>query len=395
MNRRQFLQGAAVLSTAGMWVRFSAYANEPGPTPGTANRLLLVVFLQGGNDALNTVAPVSDPAYARARPVLGLRANQGLALGQGSVLHPSLPWLHQQWTGGRLAIVDGVGYLGSDQSHSRSTDTWETASPERRWTTGWIGRYLDRTEHRRFGPVRAAALTVEPPRTLVGATSSPVATESLASFSFADRGAADEAERRTAFAEMLMTSADDVRLRTAVAAGQRRMIDAVNPVASATAAAGNVGAGAGVAHLFASGVGTEIGFIRLTGFDTHSDQPLYHGKRLASLDDTLREFFATATNLGVADRATALVVSEFGRRVGENAGVGTDHGAAGTAFVVGPRVRGGYYGPRPSLTDLQDGSLKPTVDFRSVYASMLEQVLGVRSRAVLGGTYAPLPLVNL
>ena len=394
MKRRDFLKGAAIASTAPFWGRMSAYANETGPA-GVADRFLLMIFLSGGNDGLNTVVPLAKPAYARHRPNLALKPETVLDMGIGYGLHPSLPFIHQQCKAGRVAVVHSVSYPRPDFSHFRSTEFWDTGSPERRWYSGWVGRYIDSTEGSRFGPVRAVGVGPEMPRMLAGEAISPVVLDSLPAFTYADKAAIDAAARRRAYAAFSATVPAETSLRRDVLLAQRRTLSAMDPIAAAARAAnGAIAPGDTVAHLFAAGVGAEVGFIKLGSFDTHTDQLRQHATLLANFDGVVQNFFATATRLGIADRATVLAFSEFGRRVPENYGLGTDHGAAGPAFVIGPRVKGGAYGPSPNLTNLVDGNLRMGVDFRSVYASLIEQVLRVPSAPLLGAQFPLLPLVS-
>lgn len=397
LNRRDFLKGLAAAgvaaSTLPLWGRASAYA-DTGPST-TADRFLLLIFLQGGNDGVNTVIPAGDTAYPRLRGALALKPEQVLDLGIGMGLHPSLPFLHQQWSAGRMAILHSVGYPKPDLSHFRSTEYWETASPERRWLSGWVGRYLDATEGQRFGPIRAVGVGGEQPRVLTGDSVSPVALRSLSTFSFADGGTSDIAARRRAYEAFSKTVPVDASMRSRVVAAQRRTVSAIGPVGNAARSApGTTEAGATAAHLFAAGVGAEVGFISLGGFDTHTDQLAPHAALLSSLDATVNGFFTTAGQLGIADRSTVLVFSEFGRRAMVNYSNGTDHGAAGPAFVIGPRVIGGAYGTRPNLNRLVDGNIPMSIDFRRVYASLLEQVLKVPSAPVLGEQFATIPLIR-
>jgi uncharacterized protein (DUF1501 family) len=184
-------------------------------------------------------------------------------------------------------------------------------------------------------------------------------------------------------------------MRSKVLAGQQRMVDAVNRVSGASEefTIANPTAAQIVAQMFAAGVGTEIGFIGVGAFDTHVGQPTAHADSLKQADDAIASFFEAAKTLGLADRATVITFSDFGRRPEENAGSGTDHGSSTPLFVLGPRVRGGLYGRRPDLDTLDDtGNLVMEVPMQSVYASVLAQALRVDPAPILGGSYSTLPL---
>ena len=398
MNRRDFLKSIALASTAPLWIRFSeigATAAEGTPLP-LPSHMLLVLFLNGGNDGLNTVVPYLDGAYKSARPTIGLAPSDVVPIGGGLGIHKSLERVAGMWSTGNLAIVHNVGYPNPNFSHFDSTQIWETASPDFRYHTGWLGRYLDATDGPNAGPVRAVAIgTGGLPRTLVGQDSSGVSLNGLSDFSFADDGRGDAPMRRSAYGAFAAGSVDDGSMRTAILKAQDTATKAVSVV-------GQVREGITeplteaetVAHMFSAGVGTEIGFIQVGGFDTHTTQNALHAQQLAEVDNAIRSFFSAANTLGLADRATVMTFSDFGRRVGENASNGTDHGSSMPVLVMGPRVNGGVYGARPDLTDLQDGNLKPSINFGSVYSSVIAQGFGVDPVPIIGAEFPLLPLIS-
>lgn len=391
LDRRTFLKGVAAASALPLSVRLGAMAGwgATGPVP-TPDRMLLVVNLGGGNDALNTVAPYTDPAYAKVRPTLGLRSTEVRPLGSGYGLHASLTFLHEQWVAGRLAVVQSVGYPNPTQSHFDSARIWETASRDGRWQTGWLGRYLDASDGTRPGLVRAVAVNSHLPLLITGERNLGLSFPALAELDFADGGTSDVALRRRAF-EGFAAAASSSMLGK-VAGAQVAMRGAVSTVQATPDRPAPRSAAESVAQIFSAGLGTEIAVLHLSDWDTHSNQRAVHAQRLAQLDAICKAFFTAARSYGVGDRANVLVVSEFGRRVPENGTEGSDHGAATTVLAVGPNVRGGFHGSRPNLTALQDGNLVHAVDMRSVYASVLQQLLRWPSDAVLGGTFPTAPL---
>jgi uncharacterized protein (DUF1501 family) len=396
MNRREFLKAVALASAAPMWVRFSAVgaeAAEGGSVP-VPSRLLLVVFLNGGNDGLNTVVPYLDGAYKAQRPQLALKPDELYGIGGGLALHRSLARVHSMWQSGQVAIVHNVGYPNPNFSHFDSTYIWETASPDLKHHTGWLGRYLDATDGSSHGPVRAVAVgTAGLPRTLIGETAGGVALNSLSDFSFVDDGRPDAALRRAAFAAFGSGSAGGMHAK--VVEAQSQMTGAVAAVSKvADDVSGPMSPAKTVAQMFAAGVGTEIGFISVGGFDTHTTQRGAHAAQLKEVDEAIAAFFDAAATLGIADRATVITFSDFGRRVGENASAGTDHGSSMPVLVMGPRVLGGAYGSRPDLTQLEDGNLIPGIHLGSVYGSVLSQAFGVDPAPIIGGNYPLLPLIG-
>jgi len=397
MNRREFLKAVALASTAPLWVRFSSLGAEAstGPLP-IPDHLLLVLFLNGGNDGLNTVVPYLDPAYKIARPTVSLGASDVFALGGGLGLHKSLARVKSMWNAGQVAIVHNVGYANPNFSHFDSTQIYETASRDFRYHTGWLGRYLDATDGPASGPVRAVAVgTGSLPRTLVGQNDAGVELDTLGEFAFADGGRADAEFRRSAYARFGAGLVEDGSMRTAIQKAQATTTSAVGVVGAVAAGLTDpLTTAETVAHLFSAGVGTQIGFISVGGFDTHTTQLSAHAQQLTEVDTAIASFFDAANALGLGDRATVMTFSDFGRRVGENASNGTDHGSSMPIMLMGPRVRGGVYGERPDLTDLSDGNLKPAINFGSVYASVLAQAFGVDPDPIMGAAYPLLPLIQ-
>lgn len=395
MNRREFLKAVALASAAPMWVRFSAIGAEAatGAVP-IPDRLLLVLYLAGGNDGLNTVVPYLDPAYASVRPTIGLKADEVSSIGGGLALHKSLARVHGMWQQGQVAVVHNVGYPKPNFSHFDSTYIWETASPDMRYHTGWLGRYLDASEGPANGAVRAIAVgNGGLPRTLIGEQGEGFALNTLSDFAFADAGRPDAALRRAAYASF-GAGVPSSAMHDKVVQAQNNMMSAVATVSQvAKGITGPMTPAKTVAQMFAAGVGTQIGFISVGGFDTHTTQRTAHAARLKEVDAAIGEFFDAAAALGIADRATVVTFSDFGRRVGENASNGTDHGSSMPVLVMGPRVRGGSYGGRPDLTELDAGNLVPAIHLGSVYSSLLAQAFDVDPAPIMGTSYPPLSLL--
>ena len=398
MDRRDFLKAVTLASTAPLWVRLGPLAGGVAeaavPTP---DRLLLVLYLAGGNDGLNTVAPYANATYKKLRPDLALRSSEAFNLGGGYGLHRAMPTINSMWKAGQVAIVRDVGYPNPNFSHFDSAYIWETASPELRYHAGWLGRYLDATDARSNAPVRAVAVGLDAlPRCLIGRSQNGVAMNRLGDFSFIDDGRADAALRRRAYRAFGAGGMDGSSMRDKVLTAQEGTAAAITAVAGAAKKVGGASLTPAqtVATIFGAGVGTEIGYIYVGGFDTHTTQRGSHAQILTDVDNAVKQFFEQADKLGLADRATVLTFSEFGRRVEENASQGTDHGSSQPMMVIGPRVNGGFKGVAPDLTDLTDGNLKPKTHFNSVYGSVLADLFDVDPAPILGGDYPHIPLVG-
>jgi uncharacterized protein (DUF1501 family) len=313
-----------------------------------------------------------------------------------------MPFLHSLWQGGQLAVVHDVGYPQPDFSHFESMAIWQTASLDGRFRDGWLGRYLDVTDGGAPAAMRAIALQDGLPTALTSAKDEGIAIGSLSGFGFGDEGQTGSAARHRALASFeALDGRGPQDMWGRVALAEARTVSAVEEVGSLTKAAGaGGGAGGGVARpgqelavLMGGGLGTEIGWVTVGGFDTHANQIAQQRQALTGLDTVCKDFFTEAASVGIAGRTTVLVFSEFGRRVGDN-GSGTDHGSAQPVLVAGPLVRGGFVGSRPDLTALNRGNLVAAVDYRSVYASLLEQVLHTDPDPLLGGSFPRLPLMR-
>ncbi len=406
-TRRQFLQvfgSTGVLSLGGLppWVLSQALANDA--VPGPDQRVLVLIQLAGGNDGLNTVIPYGDDEYHRRRPGIGIPKGAVLKLNDRFGLHPSLGGLQNLFDQGRLAVVQGVGYPHPDRSHFRSMDIWHSAQPDGETPRdGWLGRALEWQFQQGKQATEGLALGVERLPLALASGTIPVPTlRRIEDWKLAE-GDPSVANRRLQRALLTKSASTPARgelefLRqasnTAFAAADRLagLTKAYQPSAEypGTHLARQLKL---VAQFIAADVPTRIFFVSLEGFDTHSQQQPGHAALLAELSGAIAAFQADLEGHGLGDRVMTATFSEFGRRVEENGSLGTDHGAASMLFAVTKEGKGGFYGAMPSLTDLTDGDLKFTTDFRQVYAAWLENWLGVSSEAVLGGNFAPVPFV--
>ncbi|MBV9661843.1 MAG: DUF1501 domain-containing protein [Acidimicrobiales bacterium] len=393
LSRRRFLLGAGAAAAAGFGL--DRYLESGGGSAAHAGSShggpLVLVTLYGGNDGLNTVVPYADSAYRAGRPTLGYSPGQVLDLSDGLGLNPMLKGLHGLWTQGRLAIVRGVGYPNPNLSHFASMDIWQTANPGDGSGSGWLGRWLDAA---RDDPMRAISIGATLPLALRGEKVSASAVTATAvtipggpSFQSAFRALWAGGADRVGLAEDVATSGQDL-LDLEVGLGRL----AVSGQTQGTDLAGQL---AIVAALINAGASTQLYQVSLTGFDNHATEKATHERLLSELDSAIANFFQAVSAHPAGRQVMLMTYSEFGRRPAENASGGTDHGTAAPLFVVGQGVHGGrFYGEEPSLTDLDaNGNLKYNIDFRSVYATVLERVLGADSTPVLGGRFPTLGFV--
>jgi uncharacterized protein (DUF1501 family) len=399
LTRRKFLLTSGVVGASAIAAGGTAYglrdilATAGDREPGA--KTLVLVTLYGGNDGLNTVVPYADPAYAAARPALAYSADQVLRLDDAFGFNPALAGLHRLFGTGKLAVVRGVGYPKPDRSHFRSMDIWQTASPARPGTTGWLGRWLDVAggDPRlavSFEPVlppllagvQSAGATVPGGAVTLPKTVTPALLSSLGTASAGESAA--QARAAECFADLVRVQ--DLMSDVASAAPDEQD-DGEQPGATATGGAAPPLAAQLelVARCVEAGAATRVYSVSLGGFDLHADEKTAQESQLTKLDKPLAAFADRMAKTAAGRDVVVAVYSEFGRRVHANASDGTDHGTASSVFLLGDGVKGGLYGAAPSLTDLDEGDLKFTTDFRDVYATLLRDVLGGDPERLLDG----------
>jgi uncharacterized protein (DUF1501 family) len=368
------------------------------------NRVLVILQLAGGNDGLNTVVPYADPAYATARSSVGVRPEAVLHIDGHVGLNPALAGIRSLYDHGQVAIVQGVGYEKPSYSHFESMHVWEYADPKRTQTDGWLGKLLGSQLDTHGHPLTGCAFgQVSTPPELRAGTATVSVIESVSAYAVkgvpARQAVAPALYRQTPgiygalFDQSLSTAEAGMKVLADGAATYKPSVSYVAP--GATAAAGSLGS---ALQLAAQVIVTEptlkVCHVVLSGFDTHQAQTTRQTELLAEVDVAVSAFMQDLTAHGQADRVVLMTWSEFGRRIGENGSAGTDHGAAAPVFIVGKPVKGGLYGEQPSLTSTVDGgNLKYTVDFRSVYQTMIRDWLQGDPAAVLGTSFPNLGLI--
>ncbi len=384
LSRRTFLKSSSLLAlapTVPLFISRTADAAEMDKD----GRVLVVVQLDGGNDALNTVVPFADPTYEKLRPRLKLDRKQLVPLSDTLGLHSSLRPLDKLLQAGQLAVIPGVGYPNPNRSHFESMAIWNTArfDAEERKGYGWIGRALDPLS----GTAYSVGSTV--PTALRGRRSSAVALNRFEEVTLADGAAAKQGIGPELEDDLLaFVRRQAVDAHTA-ADKMARLSDSDGGSYPSTGLAERLKL---TARLMKSNLGARVYYTQQGGFDTHATQQFPHASLLSEFAGAVAAFFADLQTAKLADRVTLLAFSEFGRTIQENGSGGTDHGTAGAVFVAGPGVRGGVLGTMPSLTDLVGGEPKMTTDFRRIYASVLTDWVGLSAAEALGEKLEPLPL---
>jgi uncharacterized protein (DUF1501 family) len=380
VSRREVLRvglsGLGAISLGGsvpaLVQKFAFSRDIIGGSAVSNDNILVIVQLSGGNDGLNTVIPAGDDNYFRARPSIGIKDRLHTLDDGGLALHPGMTAFKELFDAGRLAIINGCGYAKPNRSHFKSMEIWHTADPQAtaETTAGWLGHYVDHLRRGTSGLFRAINIGPELPQALV-------ADEHIVP----SIPAADDATVATQFLARKATNAT-IDVSAIERAPARYRADATSP--------GGLGQNLKlIAQLITANVGTKIFYCQASGFDTHANQLGQHERLLGNVSASIAAFVRDMQAKGYGEKVAVMCFSEFGRRVEQNSSGGTDHGAAGPMFVVGGKTRGGVYGTHPSLSDLDDGDLKYTTDFRRVYATLLERWLNVSASAVLKNTFEP------
>jgi len=408
VSRRIFIRDGVATVTLGLSA--PAFLSAIAQAQGLPSRRLVVVYLGGGNDALNTLVSYQDPSYYSRRPSIAIPAGQVLQVGSDTAgrvlgLHPRLGGLLNIFNEGHLALVQRTGYENSSRSHFEAGDIWGTANPQSYTGSGWLGRYLD-TLPRPLDALAAWNTTGETPRALISGTSGVPAIPSASTYTYAspNRGSVALEERNAA--QIMASNPATGRPHLAfVNSTSRGAIETLDRVAQATTYTPTVQypnngfalALRTVAGAIVKNVGSRVYWVQTGGYDTHAQQGQGGGGGYAGLMGTLGDglwaFYSDIRNQGLSNDTTVIVFSEFGRRISENGSNGTDHGAAGVMMALGGMVRGGLYGTAPVLSpghptlENNSGDVHYETDFRAVYAKLLDQWLGVNSLPILSGDF--------
>jgi len=403
-DRRRFLVTGAValgafgLRSASASTRLRLFLPLESPKTVAATRTLVVLQLSGGNDGLSTVVPHGDDVYGRNRSATRIDAASVLRIDDYRGLHPELKRLKKIYDGGLLAIVEGCGYPEPIRSHFKSMEVWHTARSRGRSSGGgWIGRACDAA-----GGDAAAEFTVHigpnVPYSVYSPTHPAIAFPTPEGYRWVATDGDDLAAYREAGAPegggkgvlqrlrgvLADAQESSLRIRKAAAMYRPKAEYPQDDLGNALRAA---------AAVISAELGTRVVSVELGNFDSHNNQRRQHDESMRRLAAGLGAFLEDLHSTSAGDATVVATFSEFGRRVKENGSGGTDHGVAGPMFVAGTKVKGGLHGKHPSMTDLTDGDLAHTTDFRSVYATLIEDWLGIDASKVLDARYPKLAFV--
>ena len=392
MNRRSFLRTATALAASRAWATplavFGSAAVAAVPSHADYRKLLILVELKGGNDGLNTLVPFADPTYYALRPKIAIARDRVVQLSDTAGLHPALAPLLPLWNDNRLAILQGTGYPDPNLSHFRSIEIWDTASNSEVYLQdGWLTRAFAADPV----PTSFAADGV-----IIGSSElGPLAGGGTRAIALADTG---QFLRRARLAQA--TGGGGNKALAHILKVEGDIVQAAAHLSGRTAFATQFPPGAfgnairTACQIAANPSGVAAIRVTLSGFDTHANQPATQARLLAEVANGLVALQSALVELGKWNDTLVLTYAEFGRRPKENQNNGTDHGTANVHFAMGGRVAGGFYGAAPDLRRLSgDGNPSFAIDFRNVYASVLDGWWGIDPRNALGGRFAQVPFL--
>lgn len=397
IKRREFLQVGS-LATASFFVPKFLKAFETGKLIPPGNKVVVVLQLSGGNDGLNTVIPVRNDIYYRNRPRLGIERTKALSITDEVGLHPALTAFADAYHDGSLGILNSVGYPNPDRSHFRSMDIWQTASQSNEYiTNGWIGRYLDAQCNGCAHPTQALevddvlslalkgqntnGLAFKDPKRLFGTSNERFFKDvSKLHNDHHDEQPVDYLYKTMA---ETLSSADYIFKQSRLHPSMAEYPNSELGKSLKT-----------IASLIYSEINTKVYYVSLGSFDTHINQEMQQQRLFKEMNDAVGAFIKDLKANNRFNDVLFFTFSEFGRRVSQNASQGTDHGTANNMFLLGGGLQQkGLLNAMPDLTDLDEGDLKYKVDFKNVYATVLNKWLGADDEKILGKKFEQLKFI--
>ena len=370
--------------------------------------VIVVLQMTGANDYLNTIIPYTNGHYRDARPKVGIPEDQVLPIDGELAFNPNMGPIKKLYDEGKVAIINGIGYENSPRSHFRSMDIWHTCEPDIVGTEGWAGRVIRDLDPNSENVLKGVNFGQGLPRALTLRGVPITSVSSLESYGVLSSvpGVAEEAERAQIlerFARMYspavgtgavmdylgQTGRDALQgadiIRSALERYSSSVEYAETPIAKFLR---------DIAQVYLADLGTQLFYTQNGSFDTHFNQPPMHTKLWIDMSSAISDFFDDMKEHDAGDNLIMVLFTEFGRRVRDN-GTGTDHGAAGAAFVIGNQVKGGMYSDYPSLRpeDLSQGDLAPNYDFRGFYSTIIDRWLGLDPVPIVGGKFEQMDFV--
>jgi len=370
--------------------------------------VLVILQLTGANDYLNTIIPYTEPEYWDNRPKVHIPEDQMLRIDDKLAFRPNMEPLKAIYDDGKMAIIHGIGFENSPRSHFRAMDIWHTCEPDIVGTEGWVAKMTRDLDPNGENVVKTVNFGQGLPRALALRGVPVTSVSNLETYGvFSNVPGINAQEERNQlldrFARMYapavgtgptmdylgQTGRDALKGADIIKSAPEKYSSTVEYADNAIAKSLR-----DVARVHLADLGTQVFYTAHGPFDTHFNQPPMHTKLWTEMSGAISDFFADLKEHDAGDNVIMMLFTEFGRRVKDN-GTGTDHGAAGVAFVIGERVKGGMYGTYPSLKpeDLSQGDLAPSYDFRGFYSSVIDQWLGLDAVPIVGGKFEQMAFV--
>lgn len=394
-KRRDFLQVGSLATASLMMPKFLKAFGARNLVPA-GNKVMVIIQLSGGNDGLNTVIPVRNDIYYRERPKLSITKEKSLLVTDEVGLNPSLTGFKKLYDSGSLGILSSVGYPNPDRSHFRSMDIWQSGVDSNQYAnTGWIGRYLDAqcsgcdkpTQALEVDDILSLALKGNNNKGLAVKEPKKLYTTSHSKY-FKDINADHQKGEETV--DYLYKTMSDT-LSSAEYIFEQSRLHPTSQTYPATQLGKNLKT---IASLILSDINTKVYYVSLGSFDTHINQESQQKRLFTELDGALNSFVKDMKENHRFDDVMLMTFSEFGRRVSQNASGGTDHGTANNMFFIsGGLKQKGLLNALPDLSDLNEGDLKHKIDFKNVYATVLNKWLGADDKKILGKEYEYLSFI--
>ncbi len=386
IKRKEFLQIGSLATASIMLPKFLKAFEKSNMVP-QGNKVVVVIQFSGGNDGLNTVIPISNDIYYKSRPKLSISKDKALGLTDDVGLNPALEAFKGLYDDGSLSILNGVGYPNPDRSHFRSMDIWQTASASSEYLyTGWLGRYLDAqckgcdkpTQAVEIDDVLSLALKGNEKNGLAFTDPRRFYSSSNEKFYKDINSAHHSVEESVDYLYKTMSET----LSSSEYIFRQSKLHPTNATYPNTELGKNLKT---ISSLIMSDINTKVYYVSLGSFDTHVNQEGQQKRLFTELNDAVKAFTADMKKNNRFEDVLMMTFSEFGRRVNQNTSNGTDHGTANNMFFIGGGLKQkGILNDMPNLADLNDGDLKHTVDFKNVYATVLNKWLGSDDKAILG-----------
>jgi uncharacterized protein (DUF1501 family) len=397
IRRRDFLKNGAMAAAGTLMVPKFLQALGNGQVPaGAGQKIVVVIQLSGGNDGLNTIIPVRNDIYFKARPKLSIKKESSLSLNDETGLNPNLSFFKELYDNGELSVLNGVGYPNPDRSHFRSMDIWHTASDSRTYlNSGWLGRYLDAqctgcphpTQILELDDLLSLALKGENYNGI--ASKNPRQLFATGSQGYLQKMVDHHHEHEPVADYLYKTLADTLSSADYLFKESRKKPSTASYPNTELAKSLQT-----IASLSFSEVNTRVYYVSLGSFDTHINQEAQQKRLFTELNDAVAAFIKDMKANGRFNDLLLFTFSEFGRRVNQNASGGTDHGTANNMFFIsGSLKQKGLINPLPDLNNLDNNDLKFTTDFRQVYQMVLHNWLKADAVSVLGEKFDPLHIV--